>query len=70
MEELEYKKQVILNLISNCEIHISVLENDLQENPNSDIEGKPLRQDVLQDFYNQKNSLQEELIDLDQLINL
>lgn len=69
MEELEYRKSLIINLISNCDIHINVLENDILKNPNSDIAGKPLRSDVLQDFYNQRYALEEELSDIDQLMN-
>lgn len=69
MEELEYRKSLIINLISNCDIHINVLENDILKNPDSDIEGKPLRSDVLQDFYNQRYALEEELSDIDQLMN-
>lgn len=70
MEELELRKNVILNLIYNCNVHIEVLENDIDNNPESDVIGKPLRQDVLEDYYNQKNVLEKELIDIEQLINL
>jgi hypothetical protein len=69
MEELEYRKSIILNLISNCDIHINVLEEDILKNPNSNIEGKTPRTEVLQDFYNQKNLLEQELSDINQLIN-
>lgn len=70
MEELELRKNVILNLIYNCNVHIEVLENDIDNNPESDVIGKPLRQDVLEDYYNQKDVLEKELIDIEQLINL
>lgn len=70
MEELELRKNAILNLIYNCNVHIEVLENDIDNNPESDVIGKPLRQDVLEDYYNQKDVLEKELIDIEQLINL
>lgn len=69
MEELEYQKSIILNLISNCDIHINVLEKDILENPNSNIEGKTPRTEVLQNFYNQKIVLEQQLTDINQLIN-
>lgn len=70
MEELELRKNVILNLINNFNVHIEVLENDIDNNPESDVIGKPLRQDVLEDYYNQKDVLEKELIDIEQLISL
>lgn len=69
IEDLEKRKTLINNLISNFNFHIEALENDLEENPDSDIEGKVPRFTVLEDFYNQKNVLEEELIEINQLIN-
>ena len=69
IEDLEKRKTLINNLISNFNFHIEALENDLEENPDSDIEGKVPRLTVLEDFYNQKNVLEEELIEINQLIN-
>ena len=60
---------MVNNLISNFNFHIEALEKDLEENPDSDIEGKVPRLTVLEDFYNQKNVLEEELIEINQLIN-
>jgi hypothetical protein len=69
IEDLEKRKDLVVNLISNFNIHIDSLENDLQKNPNADIEGKTPRIDILEDFYNQKNALEQELVEINQLIN-
>lgn len=55
------KIDILNNKISNIQIHINVLEKDINEYPNDDVEGKLPRQYYLDDFYNQKNILQDEL---------
>jgi hypothetical protein len=59
-------KQVVLDKIENLNVHISVLETDVQDNPDADVEGKPLRQDVLLDLKNVKAALQEALNSINQ----
>lgn len=59
-------KQVVLDKIENLNVHISVLETDVQGNPDADVEGKPLRQDVLLDLKNVKAALQEALNSINQ----
>lgn len=55
------KEKVILERIENLNVHISILEKDVQDNPEADVEGKPLRQDVLLDLLGIKAALQETL---------
>lgn len=57
----EEKIDVLNNKIDNFNIHIGVLEKDILDNPNIDVEGKPLRQNVLNDFYAMKQAIVEEL---------
>ena len=59
-------KQVVLDKIENLNVHISVLETDVQDNPDADVEGKPLRQDVLLDLKNVKAALEETLNSINQ----
>jgi hypothetical protein len=40
--------------------HILALQNDIAENPMGDIEGKPLRSQVLLDFIKQKEAIEAE----------
>jgi len=55
------KIDFVNNKISNINIHIDILEKDILSNPNSDVENKPSRQSVLEDFYLKKNALVLEL---------
>lgn len=55
------KIDILNNKISNIQIHINILEKNINEYPNNDVEGKLSRQYYLDDFYNQKNILQDEL---------
>lgn len=55
------KIEFINNKISNINVHIDILEKDILNNPNSDVENKPSRQSVLEDFYLKKNALVLEL---------
>lgn len=48
-------------MISNMDIHIEVLEEDIFAEPDADVEGKPTRQSILNDMYNKKTALQQEL---------
>lgn len=43
--------------ISNLDAHISVLSEDILNNPGADVDGKPTRQSVLEDFELKKNAL-------------
>lgn len=64
--ELQDKINLINNRIENMNIHISVLENDIINNPDSDVEGKINRSQVLEEFKSIKNSL---ILELDLLTN-
>lgn len=57
----EDKIEFLNNMISNMDIHIEVLEEDIFAEPNADVEGKPTRQSILNDMYNKKTALQQEL---------
>lgn len=43
--------------IINLDIHINVLSNDLASNPQDDVDGKPSRQSVLEEFQLSKQAL-------------
>lgn len=43
--------------ISNLDVHISILSEDILNNPEADIDGKPTRQSVLEEFELKKNAL-------------
>lgn len=60
------KTQVLSDKIENLNVHIFILEKDIQDNPDADVEGKPLRQDVLQDLIGVKTALQEKLDSINQ----
>ncbi len=53
IEVLNYRIKSIL-------LHISALENDILINPSADVEGKPLRSQVLLDFVIKKEALETE----------
>ena len=57
----EDKINILNNAISNYQTHIDILVNDILNNPDEDVAGKPTRQSVLDDFYIKRNALQEEL---------
>jgi hypothetical protein len=61
MIDKENKISILNSMILNCETHINILLDDILNNPDGDVEGKPTRQSVLDEFNNKKNSLQEEL---------
>jgi len=46
--------------ISNIDFHISILSKDISDYPDSDIEGKVPRQDVLEDLLRIRLALEEE----------
>ena len=52
-------------MIDNYNIHINILSNDILNNPNDDIVGKPKRQNVLDEFYEKRNALQDELLSVE-----
>ncbi len=43
--------------ISNLDVHILVLSEDILNNPEADVDGKPTRQSVLEEFQLKKNAL-------------
>ena len=53
--------------ISNLNIHIEVLSNDISTNPDADVEGKPTRQSVLNNLNASKQAL---LLEKQALTNL
>lgn len=54
------KIEIINSHIDSISTHILALENDIAQNPQGDIEGKPLRSDVLLEFVNKKETLELE----------
>lgn len=64
MDNLE-KKNLINNRIDNMNVHIEVLEADILNNPDSDIDGKTPRSEVLNNFKDIKAALLAELDALD-----
>ena len=61
-------KMVLLeSKISNLNIHIEVLSNDISANPDADVEGKPTRQSVLNNLNASKQAL---LLEKQALTNL
>lgn len=61
MTNKEDKIMILNNEIYNANIHITVLQEDILNNPNADVEGKPTRQSVLNEFNNIKAALEIEL---------
>lgn len=55
------KIDILNNKIDNFNIHIQALEKDILNNPNADHPDKPLRQDVLNDFYAMRQAIVEEI---------
>jgi hypothetical protein len=54
------KLEILNKYIESILPHILTLQNDIAENPYGDIEGKPLRNQVLSDFIKQKEALETE----------
>ncbi len=54
------KLEILNKYIESILPHILTLQNDIAENPYGDIEGKPLRNQVLLDFIKQKEALETE----------
>ena len=51
-------KIVLIDIkISNLDVHISILNQDILDNPEGDVEGKPIRQSVLEEFQLKRNAL-------------
>lgn len=55
------KLEILNKYIESILPHILTLQNDIAENPYGDIEGKPLRNQVLSDFIKQKEALETEV---------
>lgn len=55
------KVKFLQDYISGIDYSIGILKNDILENPNADLDGKPTRQSVLDDLKSQKSSLLEEI---------
>jgi len=54
------KIQILNNRLLSIEPHILALKNDIAQNPQADIDGKPLRYNVLLDFISKKEALESE----------
>jgi hypothetical protein len=54
------KIEILNNMLLSLEPHILALENDIAQNPQADIEEKPLRSNVLLDFISKKQALESE----------
>ena len=54
------KIEIINNILLSIEPHILALENDIAQNPQADIEGKPPRSNVLLDFISKRQALELE----------
>ena len=63
MENIE-KIEIIQNRIDNLDVHIFKLQQDILENPEADIEDKPLRRNVLEGFESRKTALLNEISSL------
>lgn len=60
----EEKIILLNNRIDNFNIHIGVLEQDILNNPNDDYPNKPLRQDVLNNFYAMRQAIVQQIEEL------
>jgi hypothetical protein len=65
MIDREQKINLLNNVIDNYNFHINILSNDILNNPDEDVDGKTKRQDVLDEFYEKRNALQNELISVE-----
>jgi hypothetical protein len=63
------EEQIVLlnNQISNLDVHIGVLENNILDDPDSDHPDKPLRQDVLNNLYAIKQDVIQEIEQLTEI---
>jgi hypothetical protein len=55
------KIEILNSYLQSILLHVLMLQKDIDENPSSDIEGKPLRSQVLLDFIKQKESIEAEI---------
>lgn len=55
------KLEVLNSRISSILPHIYALEKDIAENPLEEVEGKPLRNEILSDFIKRKQALEAEI---------
>lgn len=55
------KLEILNKYIESIQPHILNLQNDISANPFDDIEGKPLRSQVLLDFIKQKEAIEAEI---------
>jgi hypothetical protein len=64
--DMTNEEKIILlnNRIDNFNIHIGILEKDILDNPNDDHPDKPLRQDVLNNFYAMRQAIVQEIEEL------
>jgi hypothetical protein len=62
----EEKINIVKTRINLLNIHVPVLEKDILENPNSDVEGKKTRSEVLNDIKNTILAFQQEIDKLNQ----
>lgn len=64
MDNIE-KIKILKNKISNFQVHIDILINDIVKYPEADIDGKPTRQQILIDFQAKQSALNDFLSTLD-----
>jgi hypothetical protein len=57
----EEKVNFLNNRITNLQVHIDILSDNVSEYPNADAEGKPTRQSVLDNILNEKEVLLSEV---------
>jgi hypothetical protein len=55
--DTQEKINFLNNRITNLQVHIDILSDNVAEYPNTDAEGKPTRQSVLDDILNEKEVL-------------
>jgi len=55
------KIDVINSRITNFDFHIDILTTDISINPDADLDGKPIRQDILNDLILSRDALKLEL---------
>jgi hypothetical protein len=51
------KIDILDERLNNLQVHIDILTKDILINPESDVEGKPMRQTVLNDFISKKEAI-------------
>lgn len=63
----EERRNIIIEKISQYQIHIDIIESDIINNPGGDVQEKPSRLSVMQEYIAKKQSLEQELAAIDTL---